>query len=138
MTDPTAFVPANDLEQRLLDARAGTIASSAFLDTLLESPVFVLLDKDPGPSGSWDASTSLLVLNNAAGLPLVAMFTAPAHSVAWHKRFPRFEFGMLVEFRFLLQGIGDGVGIVLNPGLEVGAELKPDAIADLQLRAGLR
>ena len=110
------FVPVNDLETRLQQAQVGRIPASDFLDDLLSAQVVVLLDKDPGPSGVWDNSASPLVLSNTAGLPVLAMFTAPERSTAWHRQLPRFQFALATQFQWLLQGIANDVGVVLNPG----------------------
>ncbi|WP_313276223.1 SseB family protein [Stenotrophomonas sp.] len=128
------FVPVNDLETQLLQTQLGRIPASEFLDGLLAAQVVVLLDKDPGPSGVWDNSASPLVLSNAAGSPVFAMFTAPERSTSWHKQLPQFEFGLATQFQWLLRGIASGVGIVINPGHTVGLELTPEAVANLKTR----
>ncbi|GAB3387847.1 SseB family protein [Lysobacter fragariae] len=128
------FVPSNDLETHLLNAQLGHIPESDFWDTLLPAKVVVLLDKDPGPGGVWDNSVSPLILSNADGSLVLAMFTAPERSTPWHKRVPQFAFGMAVPFQWLLQGIANNVGIVINPGYTVGLEMSPDAIAVLKSR----
>ncbi|MBB1089312.1 SseB family protein [Lysobacter sp. SG-8] len=134
MESQPQFVPANDLEALLLQAQLGRVPASEFLDALLSSQVVVLLDKDPGPSGVWDNSASPLVLSNSSGSPVLAMFTAAERSTPWHKQLPRFEFGLLVQFQWLLRGIASNVGIVINPGHPVGLELAPEAVVDLRAR----
>jgi hypothetical protein len=63
------------------------------------------------------------------------MFTAPERSTSWHKQLPRFEFGLLVQFQWLLRGIASNVGVVINPGHSVGLELAPEAVANLKARS---
>ena len=135
MESQTQFEPVNDLEAHLLKAQLGRTPATEFLDQLLSSQVVVLLDKDPGPSGVWDNSVSPLILSNASGSPVLAMFTAPERSTSWYKQLPRFEFGLLVQFQWLLRGIASNVGVVINPGHSVGLELAPEAVADLKSRS---
>ena len=130
-----AFSPLNPLEESLLQAQLGAAPASDFFDNLLGSQVFVLLDKDIGPDGQWDASINLCVLTNAAGAPVIAAFTAPERSAPWYKHLPQFQSGLLVSFVWLIQGLGPDAGVVINPGHGVGVELAPEAIARLRQQA---
>ena len=47
----------NDLEVRLLQAQDGTLTAAQFLDGLLTSTAFVLLDKAIGEDGAWDEAS---------------------------------------------------------------------------------
>lgn len=134
MKSQPSFVPANELESHLLQAQLSQSSIAEFLDRLLAAEVFVLVDKDPGPSGLWDNSASPLVLANAAGLPVFPVFTSKERFVLWHKQFPQYKYWMLVPFPSLLRGIADNVGIVLNPGKTVDLELAPEAVANLKAR----
>ena len=126
------FSPANPLEHALLDAQRGNGSPAAFFDELLNSQVFVLLDKEIGPEGRWDPSINLCVLTNAAGGPVVAAFSAPERSAPWPERLPQFRYGLLVAFPWLLQGLGSELGVVINPGGSVGVELAPEALVPLK------
>jgi hypothetical protein len=125
------FKPVNPLESALVEARAGGISIDDFLADLVESKVFVLLDKDPGP-GDWDNTSSPLVLNNQTGVPMLAVFTAPDRSSDWPRRIPQYSFGLLTDFRWLLKGITSGVGLVINPGSIVGLEMQPSGVEQLR------
>ncbi|MDZ4048422.1 MAG: SseB family protein [Pseudoxanthomonas sp.] len=126
------FVPANELENTLLLAQQGQGSTPDFLNSFVNSQVFVLLDKDLGPEGQWDPSINLCVLTNAAGGPVVAVFTAPERAIPWSERLPQFQHGLLVSPTWLMQGLGPTVGIVVNPGHKVGVELSPDAIQQMK------
>lgn len=135
MDHDTPFEPLNDLEVRLLQAQDGTLTAAQFLDGLLTSTAFVLLDKAIGEDGAWDESISPLVLTSESGEPMFAVFTAPERAGLWHEQLPQFAHAMPIAVHALLTGIGDGVGLVLNPGLDVGMEMIPDAVAQLKQRA---
>jgi hypothetical protein len=130
-----AFSPINPLEVSLLQAQLGSGPASDFFDELLGSQVFVLLDKDLGPDGQWDPSINLCVLTNAAGKPVLAAFTAAERSAQWYQHLPQFQYGLLVSFVWLMQGLGPDVGVVINPGHAVGVELAPEAIARFKQQA---
>lgn len=126
-----SFDAGNDLERALLEAQAGRLATEKFLKMLLASQVFILLDKEIGP-GCWDNSASPMILSNLASGRVLATFTSPERSKGWPDQLPRFKFGLLTDFRWLVKGIAPGVGVVVNPGLPVGLELSPERVSELK------
>jgi hypothetical protein len=122
-TASETFVPLNDLERALALTQSGQLPVPELMQTLLASQVFVLLDKDPGPGLAWDNTAVPLILRNAAGSPMLAIFTAPERSSTWPSQLPAFAYGLLVSFSWLLKGIASGVGVVVNPGLSIGMEV---------------
>lgn len=126
------FIAKNPLEEVLLEAQSGRVPPSKLFDTLYTSQVFVLINKEIGPSGVWDNDIALLVLNSQSGIPVVAMFTSPERSKGWPERAQEFKYGLLVDFRWLLKGIAQEAGVVLNPGSAVGVELVPNIIQKLK------
>jgi hypothetical protein len=135
METEVPFTPVNDLEARLLQTQEGALSPSDFLDSLLNEKIFVLLDKEIPEGGEWDDTITPLVLTNDANEPMFAVFSAPERAVAWSEQVPAFENALHLDFRWLLGGIADGVGIVLNPGFDVGMEMIPDAVTQLKQRA---
>ena len=129
------FEAANLLETALIYAQSGAIPFGDFVARLLSSQVFVLLDKDPGPSGVWDNTASPLMLRGQAGLPMMAIFTAPERSTGWPARIPEYSFGLLTDFRWLLKGTTSSVGLVINPGSTVGVEMPASDVAQLRADA---
>jgi hypothetical protein len=129
------FKPANPLEDALVKAQSGAISITDFLANLIGSQVFVLLDKDPGPSGKWDNTASPLVVNSQTGTPMLVVFTAPERSTGWARRAPQYTFGLLTDFRWLLKGITSGVGLVINPGSTIGLEMPPSGVEQLRSTA---
>jgi hypothetical protein len=130
---PQEFKPTNALEQALLDARQGRLPGEHFLELLLGSRVSILLDKDPGPSGVWDNSASPLILQAPSGAVL-AMFTSLERTSAWQARIPKFQYQLETDFRWLLMGIAQGVGAIINPGT-IGLVLTGERIAEIKAAA---
>ena len=128
----TAFAPLNPLETALQQAQAGERKPSDLFAALHDAQVFVLVDRELGPGGTWTEDTSLLVLNSPSGAPVVAVFSAPERAKDWPERAPAFRWGLHVEFRWLLQGLSPQVGIVVNPDSEVGVELTTEILGKLR------
>lgn len=126
------FVTVNPLEQTLVDAQQGRLPPSVLFAALYASQVVVLVNRDLGVDGQWTEETALLVLNSPAGTPVIAAFTAPERIADWPERSPEFRHPLRVDFRWLIDGITEEVGLVLNPGLPVGLELAPEMIVKLQ------
>jgi hypothetical protein len=126
------FEPNNELERSLMEAQAGRLPVSELMHAFLSSQVFVLLDKEPSSNGTWDDSVSPMVLNNATGSPLLAVFTSPERSSPWPIQLPQFAFGLLTNFQWLLRGIAPNIGIVVNPGLSVGMEIPSTGVQQLR------
>ena len=135
MQDDTGSAPLNDLELRLVQAQEGTLSAPEFLDGLLAEQVFVLLDKPVGAGAEWDASINPLVLTSEADEPMFAIFSAVERAEQWANELPQFDNALQVDMRWLLTAMSDGVGIVLNPGFDIGMEMIPDAVAQLKQRA---
>lgn len=126
------FVARNDLEATLQLAQQGKASTPDFLNSFVNSQVFVLVDKALDSEGQWDPSINLCVLTNAAGNPVVAVFTAPERAIPWSEHLPQFQHGLLVSPTWLIQGLGPTAGIVVNPGHKVGVELSPDAVRQMK------
>lgn len=135
MENEAPFTPLNELEARLLQAQEGKLKTGDFLDWMLGQKIFVLLDKEIPEGGQWDDSITPLVLTNELDEPMFAVFSATERALVWSEQAPVFENALHLDFRWLLGGIADGVGIVLNPGFDVGMELTPDSVTQLKQRA---
>lgn len=131
MTTPR-FDPLNALENALLDAQAGRLSTAGLIEQLLASQVFILLDRDPGPEDARDDEARPLLLSNAQGQPVLAMFSAPERAISMAVSFPQYGFGLQVECRWLLRLVRPGVGLVMNPGAMAGFELPADTVLALQ------
>lgn len=128
----TSFTPVNLLEKMLLDGQQGKAPPSKLFGALFASKVFVLLNKPPAANGTWGDDTSILVLNNAAGSPMIAVFSAPERSAGWPERAPEFRHGAFVDFRWLVKVIAEGAGVVINPAGDVGVEMAAGLLRKLR------
>lgn len=126
------FDPQNDLETALLALRERRLPLQDFLLSLQVAQVFILLDRDPGPEEARNHEAAPLVLNNPAGQPLLAVFTAAERALSMTLAFPAYQHGIWCDFRWLLALVRPGIGLVLNPGTLAGFEMPAEGVARLQ------
>lgn len=126
------FVPKNELEKRLLAAWEGEVTGEEFMHELLVSEVFMPIENNevmPGVQRS--ASAVPLVLEADDGTKVVAVFTSPDRARSFLRDYPRYDGGLLTEFKWVLEKMGVGHGIALNPGCEVGFDMEPEMLRQL-------
>ena len=129
----TDFQPHNDLEERLVSAQEGRLDPNAFMEHLLESQLFLPVEDDSsGIQGFQKASRAQpLTLETEDGLQVLVLFTSPERAKPFLVDFPAFQGGLLAEFGWVLERVGSGVGIAINPGWEFGMDLDPDTVEQL-------
>jgi hypothetical protein len=99
-----SFEARNELEQKLMAAQEGSLPESEFMDYLLDAQVFMLV-----------------------------LFTSPERAKDFVQDYPGYEGGLLVEFKWVLERTGSGVGISLNPTWPVGMDLEAETVQQLKL-----
>ena len=114
MTDVEA---RNELEAQILAAQEGRITSDDLLKTLLNSQVFMPVQDEKAPVLNVQRSTRVRpFLDN----------------------YPGFAGGILESFKWVLENMGSGYGIMLNPDSELGFDMEPETVQGLiqQLTSG--
>jgi len=120
MTDD--MQPRNELEKQLLAAQEDRISSDDLLKILMDSQVFMPVQ---------DEKAQPLVLVAEDETPVLVLFSSPERAKPFIKDFPGFEGGILEPFTWVLENMGSGYGIALNPGSELGVDMEPETVADL-------
>lgn len=137
MTDTEA---RNELEAKILDAQEGRITSDDLLKILMGSQVFMPVQDEKAPVLNVQRSTRAqpLVLSAEDGTPILALFSSPERAKPFIQNYPGFAGGILESFKWVLQNMGSGYGIMLNPDSEVGFDMEPEIVQGLiqQLTAG--
>lgn len=128
-----AFEPKNELEQRLVAAQAGQLPSEAFFQELLGAQVFMPVQDEEIEIKGFQRSTRAqpLVLEDEDGSSVLVLFTSPERARDFVRGFPGYGGGLLTEFKWILERVGAGVAITLNPGWEVGFDIDADMVADM-------
>ena len=121
-----------DLESSLSAARDGEKSIAEFLEELFQSQIVVLLDKEIGENGHWNPSAVPLILSDPAGISMLAIFTSLDRAAPWVTQYPSHPHALLVDFSWVVKGIRNDVGIAINPGYELGAEINPETTAQIR------
>lgn len=132
MSEEASFEPKNDLETELLKAQQGEIAGEAFLQTLLQSQVFMPV-RDKHQIANFQSSDQAvpLTLESEDGHSVLVLFSSPERGQGFLQDYPEYAGGLLVEFTWVLERLGSGIGISLNPELAVGVELDPEMVGQI-------
>ena len=134
--DAEDFDPRNDLERRLLAMHQGRLAPEKFMRSLLDSQLFMPV-KDQLGIGGFQASQRAvpLSLEDEDGVTVLILFTSPERAKTFVQDFPGFGGGILEDLKWVLQKMGGGYGIAINPGWEVSIDLDPDTVTQLARQA---
>jgi hypothetical protein len=129
----TATEARNELEAKILEAQEGRITSDDLLKTLMGSQVFMPVQDEKAPVLNVQRSTRAqpLVLSAEEGTPILVLFSSPERAKPFLEDYPGFTGGILESFKWVLQNMGSGYGIMLNPDTEVGFDMEPETVQDL-------
>lgn len=129
----TATEARNELEAKILEAQAGRITSDDLLKMLMGSQVFMPVQDEKAPVLNVQRSTRAqpLVLSAEEGTPILVLFSSPERAKPFLVDYPGFTGGILESFKWVLQNMGSGYGIMLNPDSEVGFDMEPETVQDL-------
>lgn len=126
------FEPKNELEKKLVAAWEGQMSGEEFMRELLTSEVFMPIEDDEVIQGLQRSSRAKpLVLEAEDGARVLALFTSPERAKPFLRDFPRYKGGLLTEFKWVLEKMGAGHGVALNPGCEVGFDMEPEMLGRL-------
>ena len=127
------FQPQNDLERSLIDAQEGRIPPQAFIDTLMRSEVFMPVYEKQQIAGfaSSQQAKPLTLKDEDSGQEVLVLFTNPERAKSFVKDYPGYEGGLVTEFTWVLEKLGVGYGISLNPGYDNGIDLGAEALQQL-------
>ena len=126
----------NALEEKLLAAQEGRLSSDELLEVLLLSQVFMPVQDEKAPALNIQRSTRARPLSLTAedGTPILVLFSSPERAKPFLADFPGFTGGILESFKWVLERMGTGYGIALNPGSEVGFDMEPETVTELAQR----
>jgi hypothetical protein len=129
----TATEARNELEAKILEAQEGRITSDDLLKMLMGSQVFMPVQDEKAPVLNVQRSTRAqpLVLTAEEGTPILVLFSSPERAKPFLEDYPGFTGGILESFKWVLQNMGSGYGIMLNPDTEVGFDMEAETVQDL-------
>ena len=71
-------------------------------------------------------------LHTDDALEVLVLFTSPERAKNFVQDYPGYDGGLLVEFKWVLERTGSGVGISLNPTWPVGMDLEAEMVQRLR------
>lgn len=127
------FSAHNDLETRLVAAQQGELGSEQFMHELLLAQVFMPVEDEPSGIQGFQRSVRAnpLTLQSEDGQQVLVLFTSPERAKRFLADFPGYRGGLLTEFTWVLERIGSGIAISLNPGVEFGIDFDADTVEQL-------
>jgi hypothetical protein len=129
-----SFEARNELEQKLMAAQEGSLPESEFMHYLLEAQVFMPVRDSINIAGFTGSNKAIpLTLNTEDAAEVLVLFTSPERAKEFVQDYPGYEGGLLVEFKWVLERTGSGVGISLNPNWPVGMDLEAEMVQQLKL-----
>lgn len=127
------FVSRNELEEKLVAAQEGRLASEAFMDYLMDTQVFMPVKDSIGIGGFTGSDKAIpLTLKTEDDIEVLILFTSPERAKDFVQDFPGYEGGLLAEFRWVLERTGSGIGISINPTYPVGMDMEPEMVQQLK------
>ncbi len=125
----STFVAENELEKKLIQAQNGEIEGEEFLKEMLDLQVFMpVLDKHSIGGFQESKEATPLSVKDEDGTEMVILFTSPERAKEFVKDYPGYDGGLLEDFKWVIEKIGGGYGVILNPGSEVGLELEANML----------
>ena len=128
-----AMEAKNDLERQMEALHGGQLTPESFFESLLGQQVFLpVRDEDHGIA-NFQASQKAVPLSLEAedGTQVLILFSSPERAKEFLSQFPGFTGGILESFRWVLQKMGGGYGVSINPDSDQGVDLEPDAVTQL-------
>ena len=127
------FTAHNDLEEKLVAAQEGRLDSDVFMQQLLDQQLFMPVQDEASEIQGFQLSTEAKPLSIEAedGIQVLVLFTSPERAKPFLQDFPDYGGGLLSDFSWILERIGSGVGIAINPGIEFGIDLEPDMVMQM-------
>jgi len=127
------FIAHNDLEEKLVAAQEGRLDSDVFMQQLLDQQLFMPVQDEASEIQGFQRSTKAKPLSIEAedGTQVLVLFTSPERAKLFIQDFPDYGGGLLSDFSWILERIGSGVGIAINPGIEFGIDLEPDMVMQM-------
>ena len=127
------FDPRNHLEQQLIAAQEGSIPGDDFMQYLLTAQLFMPVQDEKHVIKGFqkDDKAVPLTLESEDGVQVLVLFTSPERAKPFLEDYANFSGGILAELSWILERVGSGYGVAINPGWSVGLDMDPDMVNQL-------
>ncbi len=117
----------NEAEALLLKAQAGELDSETFMQQLMDAQLFMPIYEKHQIGGLQPTTGDKavpLTLDDETGNKVLILFTSPEMAKNFVRDFPGYGGGLLAEFKWIIEKVGVGYGISINPDSELGIDLE--------------
>ncbi|SDZ84092.1 MAG: SseB family protein [Candidatus Thiothrix putei] len=124
----------NEAEELLVKALAGELEGDTFIQQLLEVTLFMPIYEKHQIGGLQPTTSDQavpLTLDDDAGNKILILFTSPDRAKAFVRDFPGYGGGLLAEFKWIIEKVGVGYSISINPDHELGIDLEVGMLQNL-------
>ena len=119
--------PLNDLEEKLARGEQPDANPVDVILSFLNNEVYIVSsDTIEGP----DSQVEPLVLANASGEPVLAVFSHPSRVAEQYLAAAPNVLG--TQGSAIIGNLGDQLGMVINPGAVYGFEIDPEGVANIR------
>jgi hypothetical protein len=127
------FESRNELEEKLMAAQEGQLPGDEFMHYLMDTQVFIPVKDSIGIEGFTASDKAVpLTLKAEDDMETLILFSSPERAKVFLQDYPGYEGGLLVEFKWVLERAGTGIGISINPDWPVGMDLEPEMVRQLR------
>ena len=127
------FESRNELEEKLMAAQEGQLTGDEFMHYLMDTQVFIPVKDSIGIEGFTASDKAVpLTLKAEDDMETLILFSSPERAKVFLQDYPGYEGGLLVEFKWVLERAGTGIGISINPDWPVGMDLEPEMVRQLR------
>ncbi|WP_445153493.1 SseB family protein [Arthrobacter sp. Hor0625] len=124
---PMDLQPLNDLEEKLAKGEQPDANPVDVILSFLNNEVYIVSSETiDGP----DSQVEPLVLANAAGKPVLAVFSHPSRVTEQYLDAAPNVLG--TQGAAIISNLGDELGMVINPGTVYGFEIDPEGVANIR------
>ncbi len=124
----------NEAEKLLAQALAGELEGDAFIQQLMEVTLFMPIYEKHQIGGLQPTTSDQavpLTLDDEAGNKILILFTSPERAKGFVRDFPGYGGGLLAEFKWIIEKVGVGYSISINPDHEMGIDLEVGMLQNL-------
>ena len=124
----------NEAEELLVKAQSGELESEAFIQQLMEVTLFMPIYEKHQIGGLQPTTSDQavpLTLDDDAGNKVLILFTSPDRAKVFVRDFPGYGGGLLAEFKWIIEKVGVGYSISINPDHEMGSDLEVGMLQNL-------
>ncbi len=123
--------PLNELETRLFACLDGLIPREDFLNDFLNATLYILVDGEL-VNGELGERVPLILATAPEEPGLLAVFSHPTRGERIVEHFTEYIYPVMVNTRWALGTLGPGMGIIVNPGCNIGFEIAPPGAQQLK------